>query len=101
MAASRARRRFPISLFAKLRHHVGNVDGGASGLSPAVDFVFEATLASLIFVIETEYSVDDGHAMIDCNALQCVGHGATEVFRVIGLAFQNYAAGNNNIGFFL
>src|SRR6266480_3839293 len=59
-------------LFAKLCHDAGDSDGRAGRLRPTVDFIFEAALTGLRFVMETEHDIDDGHAMINRNSLECI-----------------------------
>jgi len=68
---------------------------------PAVDFIFKTTCASLIFVIETEHHVDYRYTMLDCDALQSISNGATQVLCVIGFSLQNYPARDNRVGFVL
>src|SRR6266487_6826738 len=102
MAASRALRRFPINLFpAKFRHDAGDFHGGPRGLPAAVDFIFQAALARLSFVIETQYDIDDGYAMINRDALECISDGLAQISRMVRLSLQNDSNGNDYICFFL
>ena len=74
-------------LTAEIRHDIGDLHRGARRLGPAVDFIFQATLARLSFVVETEHGVDHRYALIDGDALQGIGHRAAEVFGMGRFAF--------------
>src|SRR5256885_9394668 len=98
MAASRARRRFPISLRApQLRHEVRDFDGSSRRFGSAIDFIFEAPFSSLSLIIEAQDNIEDGGSVAHGDPLQCVSHGARKMFGMIGLAFQDYADGNHGI----
>ena len=70
---------------------LGDFHGGPRGFGAAVDFIFEAALARLSFVIETEHDIDHGHASINRDALQRIRDGAAQILRVVRFSLQNYA----------
>src|SRR5713226_2415323 len=101
MAASRARRRLPISLFfPQLRDHIRNLDRSARRFSAAIDFIFEAPLARLDFVVEAEDGIDDGNSVSDRDSLQSIGDRSAQIFRVISFAFQDDADSDDGVAAF-
>src|SRR5260370_42405487 len=98
MAASRARRRLPISLIcAQLRDHIRDFDCSPGRLGAAIDFVFETTRAGLVFVVKTQDRVDHWDAVADGNSLQRVRHRSAQIVSMIRFAFQDHADGDNGV----
>src|SRR5437588_5735814 len=73
MAASRARRRLPISLICpQLRDHIRDFDCSPGRLGAAIDFIFETTRAGLVFVVKAQDRVDHRDAVADGNSWEGV-----------------------------
>src|SRR6266436_8974416 len=98
MAASRARRRLPISLIcAQLRDHIRDLDCSPGRLGAAIDFILETARAGLVFVVEAQDRVDHRNAVVDGNSLQRVRHRPAQIVRMIRFAFKDHADGDNGV----
>ena len=83
------------------RQNVRDFHRRPRGFGAAVDFIFKATRACLTFVIKSEHYVDYWHTVLDCDALQSIGNGATQVLCMIGFALQNHTTGDDRVGLVL
>src|SRR6266446_1085758 len=98
MAASRARRRLPISLIcAQLRDHIRDLDCSPGRLGAAIYFILETARAGLVFVVEAQDRVDHRDAVVDDNSLQRVRHRPAQIVRMIRFAFKDHADGDNGV----
>src|SRR5882724_4369844 len=98
MAASRARRRLPISLIcAQLRDHIRDLDCSPGRLGAAIDFILETARAGLVFVVEAQDRVDHRDAVVDGNSLQRVRHRPAQIVSMIRFAFKDHADGDNGV----
>src|SRR2546423_3515744 len=85
----------------KFRQTVRDFHRCPSRFGAAINFIFKATRAGLLFIIETEHSVDDRNAAFQSDTLECVSDRPAEILRVIRFALQDHSARNNGVGFVL